>query len=180
MKSKMSAIAYLINFLLLAVMFLPWSMIFLAPILVILSVFTWTIIQLFSKSKSNYKILIVDDDEISLTPMLLALQRQNKPLTVSYVKSAEEAIDALKKNHFDLLILDYLMPGLSGKELLSEVEKSPEFQSTTSVVYYTSDIGFLSRSDNFLYKKFKVYDKWAKKTNYRLLNNKIESLLLAI
>lgn len=159
---------------------LPWAMIVLAPVLVLLIVFSWLALMFFYRAATSYKILIVDDDEVSITPMLLALQRQDRVLAVNHIKDSYEALDTLKKEHFDLMILDYQMPGLCGDELLAAADKSPDVHNQTSVVYYTSDIGFLSTPTNDQYGKFNILDKWAKKINYQSLNHKIESVLVTM
>lgn len=67
-------------------------------------------------------ILCVDDEKNPLTLRKMVLERAGyEVLTAS---SAAEAIDLLSRNHVDLVVSDYLMPGVVGTELAKQVKKS--------------------------------------------------------
>ena len=67
-------------------------------------------------------ILCVDDEKNPLTLRKLVLERVGyKVLTAS---SAEEAMGLLAVNHVDLVVSDYLMPGVVGTELAKQIKKS--------------------------------------------------------
>ena len=71
-----------------------------------------------------YKILVVDDEEPvrKLFKDLLTREKHD----VKYVSSAEEALDWMEKDHFDVMLLDIKLPGISGMEALKLVrEKEP-------------------------------------------------------
>src|SRR5437870_3757433 len=61
-------------------------------------------------------ILIVDDEELNSEG--LARRLQGHSYTVSIAKSGREAIELLGERRFDLLLLDIMMPGMSGLEVL--------------------------------------------------------------
>ena len=72
-----------------------------------------------------YKILIVDDEEPvrKLFRDLLVKEQHD----VTCLPSAEEALDHLEKNSFDVMLLDIKLPGLTGVEALKLVkERKPE------------------------------------------------------
>lgn len=62
--------------------------------------------------EARKKILIADDNEINQRIAHAMLSRRGYALTL--VSNGAEAIRALEQEHFDLLILDCLMPGLDG------------------------------------------------------------------
>ena len=64
-------------------------------------------------------ILVVDDDEWIRDVLVRVLLRSH--YQVSAVASAEEALDLLTQNSYDLLICDIMMTGMSGMELLPHV-----------------------------------------------------------
>ncbi len=69
--------------------------------------------------KENYKILVVDNDQEFIDSLLISLNKY-------YCKGIEdplEAIDLLKKEHFDLLILDYLMSPIRGDKVVEKIRK---------------------------------------------------------
>jgi DNA-binding NtrC family response regulator len=75
------------------------------------------------------RILVVDDDAIVLEGLRVALARDG--FEVVLAKSGYAAIDALSKEHFDLVLTDLKMPGLSGIRVL---ECSRELSPETPVV----------------------------------------------
>ncbi len=67
------------------------------------------------------KILIVED-ELDIG-RLLYMQVQNMGYTAEHVSSGEEALALLNRNHYDLMLLDWMLPGLSGIEIAQLVRK---------------------------------------------------------
>lgn len=63
-------------------------------------------------------ILLVEDQKDSAEVFRAGLESLDKPFQVTTVLSAEEALKALEKSNFDLLIADVLLPGISGLELM--------------------------------------------------------------
>lgn len=69
------------------------------------------------------KIMIVDDD-VYIGDMLQELLYKNN-YDVSRAYSGSEALYALKDDRPDLVLLDLMLPGLSGEELLSRISDIP-------------------------------------------------------
>jgi DNA-binding NtrC family response regulator len=67
------------------------------------------------------KILVVDDDAIVIKSCKRILEAEG--LEVSTVASADEALEAIKKNEFDLLLIDVKMPKHDGVFLMREIKK---------------------------------------------------------
>ncbi len=67
------------------------------------------------------RILIVDDELRTLNAWAKALRYAKH--TVLTASSAEEALAACDEQAFDLVVLDYLMPSMTGVELLSRIRK---------------------------------------------------------
>ncbi len=67
-------------------------------------------------------LLIVDDEEMVLTSLraFLTLETEYEVRTFS---SATEALEAVNEQTIDLVISDYLMPGMTGIDFLLEVKK---------------------------------------------------------
>ena len=65
------------------------------------------------------RLLLVDDDS-ELTHMLTEyLEREQ--FTITAVNDGESAIKAVLNNHFALIVMDVMMPGMSGIEALSRI-----------------------------------------------------------
>lgn len=75
-------------------------------------------------SVTKYSILYVEDDSGNRTIFELAFK---KHFRVVAVESAQEAFDALERDHFQLVVSDQRMPEMTGVEFLKIVtEKYPE------------------------------------------------------
>jgi len=67
----------------------------------------------------NLNILIAEDEKAYCHALVLKLK--NAGFNTVGVSNGEEAVEALKKEKFDLLILDLVMPQMSGFEVLEEM-----------------------------------------------------------
>ena len=70
---------------------------------------------------SPYKIMAVDDDSGILDSLKVVLQRSGYGL-VCYTNPLE-AVEALKKEHFDLLLLDFIMDPLHGDQVVQDIRE---------------------------------------------------------
>ena len=69
--------------------------------------------------KENYKILVVDDEQGIIDSLSIFLNKYY----CQGVTDPLEAVELLKKEHFDLLILDYLMSPIHGDKVVEEIRK---------------------------------------------------------
>ncbi|RKY86012.1 sigma-54-dependent Fis family transcriptional regulator [candidate division KSB1 bacterium] len=69
-----------------------------------------------------YKILCVDDDRNIVNGLSLILRKSG--YYVESTCSGREALNMLKKNKYDLTIVDYKMPGVNGTEILNFIKKN--------------------------------------------------------
>jgi len=84
------------------------------------------LIQKKKKMGKEYKlqILVVDDNPLILMSLSRFLQ---KTALVKTVSSAEEALDAITEQHYDLCFLDVNLPGMTGLDAMKIInELSPE------------------------------------------------------
>ncbi|MEZ0610622.1 PglZ domain-containing protein [Fibrella sp. WM1] len=69
----------------------------------------------------NYTILWADDEIDLLKPHILFLK--NKGYTVTPVNSGADALDQVEQAQFDLVLLDEMMPGMTGLETLAQIKQ---------------------------------------------------------
>lgn len=73
------------------------------------------------QAKIMAEILLVDDDDSVLFTLSIALRRRGHDVTVA--SDSEQALAQLHRRSFDFLISDVRMPGLSGLELATRVQR---------------------------------------------------------
>lgn len=69
------------------------------------------------------RVLIVEDDQALARGLVDNLRYEG--LEVSHVASGEEGLERLRQKATDLLLLDLMLPGISGFDLLRELRKGP-------------------------------------------------------
>ena len=80
------------------------------------------------------KILIVDDEQVALTSVRRILRRQGYS-DVEMCATGKEAIDKIKKNEFDVVLLDLLMPEVDGLQVL---ESTKPYNPRTEFIILTA------------------------------------------
>lgn len=85
-------------------------------------------------SPSQIRTMLVDDEPLARKNLQLLLARDESIAIVAQCENGDDALLALQKQEFDLVYLDIQMPGMSGIELLRnlDVEKVPFFVFTTA------------------------------------------------
>lgn len=69
------------------------------------------------------KILIVDDDESIVKLLVHKFKKYEKDFSVQSAHSGATALEIIKKESPNLAIIDYVMPEMSGSELVEEIRK---------------------------------------------------------
>ena len=77
------------------------------------------------KAKEMLDVLIVDDDENLI--QILALKLVQKGIRVSNARDGKTALSQIQKNVPDLIVLDIMMPGLTGHEVLRRLKQDPAY-----------------------------------------------------
>lgn len=84
---------------------------------------------------ANANVLLVDDS--STNNLLLESALRSLKLNISTASSAESALTMLRKKDFDLVLLDVMMPGMSGYDMLEEMTKEPKI-ANVPVIFVTA------------------------------------------
>ncbi len=94
------------------------------------------------KDASGARILIVDDNEINRR--ILMEQMQSWQFEATQTSSGLEALTALHRGNvlgqpFDLMIVDYQMPGMDGLEVVTQARQQPGIQHTPVIMLTSVD-----------------------------------------
>jgi len=84
------------------------------------------------------RILVVDDDELVLVALVELISP--KGFTVSTALSGPQALEKIEKTHFDLLILDIIMPQMDGYELCRKIRATKGY-SEIPIIMLTAKSG---------------------------------------
>ena len=71
------------------------------------------------------RILIVDDSDLNLMIARELLKPVNM-MAIDTVKSGEQAIDIVKKNRYDIIFMDYMMPYMDGVETTEKIRRETD------------------------------------------------------
>jgi CheY-like chemotaxis protein len=83
--------------------------------------------------------LVVDDEPLATRAVMQALNRANvKPTSAA---AAPPALELLNNYRYDLLLVDYVMPGMDGLELYERMRALPAY-AKTPVIFVTSQADF--------------------------------------
>ncbi|MCD4757189.1 MAG: response regulator [Arcobacteraceae bacterium] len=85
------------------------------------------------KNKKSPTILIVDDNEINIDILLGALNKYD----IIAALSGQEALDIVKKEKVDLILLDIMMPSLDGYEVCRILKNSDKY-SNIPIIFLTA------------------------------------------
>ncbi len=102
------------------------------------------------------RILYVEDYEDSCELVRIMLASEKRGYIFSTTKSAFEALDLIEKESFDLYILDYWLPEMSGVELCCRIRQT---DAATPILFFTGmarpadrGVGMAAGADEYLVK----------------------------
>lgn len=78
------------------------------------------------------KILLVEDDPFIADVYLTSLKKEG--FLVKHVDDGSLVLPLLKKESFDLVLLDLVLPGMDGFEILKEIKESPELKEIPVII----------------------------------------------
>ncbi|MEQ8168770.1 MAG: response regulator [Candidatus Eremiobacterota bacterium] len=110
------------------------------------------------------KVIIIDDDEELLN--LLDEYLSNKGLEICKVNSGMKALEILEKEHFDMAILDIMMPGMDGLEVLRHINTDFSYLPVIMLTAIGGEsdrvIGLELGADDYIAKPFSSRELFAR------------------
>ncbi len=99
------------------------------------------------------RLLVVDDNEMNLDVMEGLLRDTRIP--TDYAESGYACIEKVQSTRYDCILLDQMMPGMSGEEALKEMQRLDILQGTP-VIALTAD-AIIGAKESYLAKGFTDY-----------------------
>ena len=107
-----------------------------------------------------FRILIVEDDK-ELRSLFERVLVKNG-YTVSQTANGQQALDAIDREYYDLIISDIMMPVMDGYELVRSLRDAgitiPVLMITAKDAFDDMRLGFLSGTDDYMVKPINVND----------------------
>ena len=118
------------------------------------------------------QVLVVDDDELTRLEIARIVEQQGH--NVSQADNGIQALEMLRAGKSDLVLLDLLMPGIDGFEVLQQM-KSDSTLSNIPVIVITAagDPGSAAKSI-----ELGAVDHFTKPVDHELLANRIGAILV--
>ena len=92
----------------------------------------------------SLKVLVVDDDPKAVE--LVALRLLDLASTVQRAYGGREAIEAARRQHPDLIVLDLMMPEVSGFDVVEELRTNPDTASIPIIVLTAAEVSSADRA----------------------------------
>ena len=84
------------------------------------------------------RVLVIDDHSKTLDLIYAFLERYG--YDVHGTSSGKEGLELMKANHYDALVLDLMMPEMSGFDILDEMKRHPWGENIPVIVYTAKDV----------------------------------------
>ncbi|MBS8122480.1 response regulator transcription factor [Candidatus Vampirococcus lugosii] len=124
-------------------------------------------------------ILLVEDNEI--IGKSISVYLKNKGYKVERILDGEEAIDSFENSKYNLIVLDWMLPGFDGISILDHVRNIsdiPVIITTAKSELDDKKEGFDTGADDFLVKPFELEELYIRIKNLLKRSNQIESVLI--
>src|SRR6185312_1704829 len=92
--------------------------------------------QFSNREKRN--LLIVEDNEFDASQMAKILQNGDL-VDIEIAATGKQALDLIKEKMYDCIIVDYMLPDISGMELITEISTNMKQQMTPVLIYSAKD-----------------------------------------
>ncbi len=69
------------------------------------------------------RVLIVDDEETNIKLLKIVLKKTGRNFKIFEAKTGKEAIEKLKREIFDIVLLDILLPDINGRKVIPHIDK---------------------------------------------------------
>ena len=105
------------------------------------------------------KVLVVDDEKLIVKGIKFSLEQDEMEVTAAY--DGEEALELAKHNDFDIVLLDVMLPGLSGFDVcqaIREFSDVPIIMLTAKGDDMDKILGLEYGADDYITKPFNILE----------------------
>lgn len=88
-------------------------------------------------TENELHILVVDDDMLARMTAIQCVKQQGH--TVSMAEGGAQALEMLRSDKYDLVLLDLLMPDMDGLEVLTKIKEDPQLRGIPVIMVSGAD-----------------------------------------
>ena len=88
-------------------------------------------------TRKNRSVLLIEDNELDSSGIVKMLQSNDVKITIA--ETGKAALRMLKNKAFDCIVLDYMLPDMSGMDLMKKINTSQQTPTTPLIVYSAKD-----------------------------------------
>ena len=105
------------------------------------------------------KVLVVDDEKLIVKGIRFSLEQEGMEVTCAY--DGEEALEAAKNTEFDIILLDIMLPKLTGLEVCQQIR---QFSNVPIIMLTAKDndmdkiMGLEYGADDYITKPFNILE----------------------
>ncbi len=124
------------------------------------------------KNVSNKKILIIDDEADILRLVSLRLKKLGYDILTA--NNGKDGLDSIRTNKPDLILLDLILPVISGEKICRQIKKDEELKHIPIILFTASDVSVADTAQGL-----GAEDYIAKPFDPQKLAEKVEKILTA-
>jgi len=83
-------------------------------------------------AQKNKKVLVIEDDQFLAKVYLIKLKKEGYDVEMAY--DGNEGIEAMKKKIPDIVLLDLILPGIDGFEVLKKMKADPKLAKIPVII----------------------------------------------
>jgi CheY-like chemotaxis protein len=85
------------------------------------------------------KVLIVEDNEIDSSQIARILDNGDDIVQLDIATSGQQALELLKENTYDCLVIDFMLPDISGMDFVKQMNEVKKMKMTPVLIYSAKD-----------------------------------------
>jgi CheY-like chemotaxis protein len=89
-------------------------------------------------SRKTKQVLIVEDNELDSSQVAKILENGDL-VKIQIAESGKQALELIRNNSYDCIIVDYMLPDIPGLELVTEISAIKKLQMTPVLIYSAKD-----------------------------------------
>jgi CheY-like chemotaxis protein len=97
--------------------------------------------------KRQKQVLLIEDNELDSSQMKKVLDN-GELINIEIVDTGRKALELIRRNTYDCIIVDYMLPDIAGLDLVTEISTLSKIQMTPVLIYSAKD--FLPKERNQL------------------------------